>query len=329
MTISVAPEVRSMKQTPWSSRLTLLAGALALAGCVLISSPAHAQAVRGSYIYTLSGFTGAIRQDWSRIAVDRERGEVYALYQNMVRVFNDSGMEVYRFGEDLDFGQILDVAVDDRGDVLLLTYRDHSTAIVRCDYRGRPISEVALRGLPAALHDFAPNRMAYRRGNFYLASTMGLVVAVTDGEGNVTKTYDLFRMFELEEKDRGATEVAGFSVDADGNILLTVPVMFRAFVLAPDGSLAAFGKPSSAPGGFNIAAGIARDRRGNIVVIDRLKASVLVFDKTLKFVTQFGGYGRKPNQLVFPDDVAVGNDDRVYVTQSGKKGISVFKLTYD
>lgn len=329
MTTSVAPEAGPVTRKSSLSRLTFLASALVFACCVLASSPADSQPVRGSYIYTLSGFTGAVRQDWSRVAVDRERGEVYALYQNMVRVFNDSGMEVYRFGEDLDLGQIVDLAIDDRGDVFLLTYRDHASMIVRCDYRGRPVSEVPLKGLPEALRDFAPNRMAYQRGSIYLASTMGLAIAITDREGNLKKSYDLFRLFELEEKDRGGTEVAGFSVDADGNILLTVPVLFRAFVLAPDGSLTVFGKPSSAPGGFNIAAGIVRDRKGNVVVIDRLKASVLVFDKALKFVTQFGGYGRKPNQLLFPDDVAVGNDDRIYVTQSGKKGISVFKLTYD
>jgi len=328
MTTSVAPEGRLVKASPVST-LTLLAGAAAFAACLLAFSPATAQPVRGSYIYTLSGFTGAIRQDWSRIAVDRERGEVYALYQNMARIFNDSGMEVYRFGEDLDVGQILDVAVDERGDVLLLTYRDQVTTIVRCDYRGRAIAEIALTGFPTALRDFAPNRMAYRNGLLYLASTMGLIAAVTDRDGRFTRAYDLFRLLELEEKDRGATELAGFSVDADGNILFTVPVMFRAFVLAPDGSIAAFGKPGSAPGGFNIVGGIARDRKGNIVVIDRLKASVLVFDKTFKFVTQFASYGRKPSQLVFPDDLAIGTDDRIYVTQSGKKGISVFKLTYD
>jgi len=328
MTASAAPEPRSVNGKWSQSRPAFLAGAVALA-CILTSSAAQSQPVRGSYIYTLSGFTGAIRQDWSRVAVDRERGEVYALYQNMVRVFNDSGMEVYRFGEDLDLGQIVDVAVDDRGDVLLLTYRDQRATIVRCDYRGRPISDVTLKGLPAALRDFAPNRMAYQRGSLYLASTMRLVVAVTDREGNVTKAHDLFQLFELEEKDRGVTELGGFSVDADGNILLSVPVLFRAFVLAPDGSLAAFGKPSSAPGGFNIVGGLARDGKGNVVVIDRLKASVLVFDKTLKFVTQFASYGRKPNQLVFPSDVAVGDGDRIYVTQAGKRGISVFKLTYD
>ena len=307
----------------------VIACALTLSATIAGASPAQSQPVRGSYIYTLSGFTGAIKQDWSRIAVDRERGEIYALYQNLARIFNDSGMEVYRFGDDLDVGQILDVAVDERGDVLLLTHRDGVTAIVRCDYRGRETGGITPSGFPAALRDFAPNRMVYHRGSLYLASTMGLAIAVTDRDGKFTRAYDLFRLLELEEKDRGVTEVAGFSVDGEGNILFTVPVMFRAFVLAPDGSLAAFGKPSSAPGGFNIVSGIARDRKGNIIVIDRLKAAVLVFDKSFRFVTQFSGYGRKPGELVFPDDVAVGTDDRVYVTQSGKKGISVFKLTYD
>lgn len=328
MATRVAPEG---PVNPPSSRptLILLTCALALAATIASVSPVESQPVRGSFIYTLSGFTGAIRQDWSRIAVDRDRGEVYALYQNMARIFNDSGMEVYRFGEDLDVGQILDVAIDERGDVLLLTYRAGASAIVRCDYRGRATATTALTGFPAWLATFTPNRMAYRRGTLYLASTVGLVVAVTDRDGAFTKAYDLFRLLELEEKDRGATDVAGFSVDTDGNILFTVPVMFRAFVLAPDGTLTAFGKPSSAPGGFNIVSGIARDRKGNIIVIDRLKASVLVFDPSFKFITQFAGYGRKPEQLIFPDDVAVGTDDRIYVTQNGRKGISVFKLTYD
>jgi hypothetical protein len=188
----------------------------------------------------------------------------------VVRVFNDSGMEVYRFGDDADLGQIVDVAVDERGDILLLTALDSRTTIVRCDYRGRPESEIALRGLPPEFADFSPNRLAYRRGRIYLASTMGLKVVTADLEGRVLRSVDLFPLFELEEKDRGAVELGGFNADDEGNVLLTAPVLFRAFVLAPDGTLRWFGKASSAPGGFNIAGGIVRDRRGHVLVVDRL-----------------------------------------------------------
>jgi len=150
----------------------------------------------------------------------------------------------------------------------------------------------------------------------------------------VTKEYfdlklqELQLEFELEEKDRGNVEIGGFSVDAQGNILMTVPVLFRAFMLAPDGTMNWFGKPSGAPGGFNITAGIVRDSKGNFLVVDRLKGSLLVFDRKFAFVTQFATRGYKPGQLAFPDDLAIDGHDRVYVTQMARRGVSVFKLTY-
>jgi hypothetical protein len=309
-------------------RAAALAAAALLAVAFVGVVSADAQAVSGSYIYTLSSFTGAIPYNHSRVAVDRERNEVYVLYQNTIRVFNDSGMEVYRFGDDLDVGQIVDLAVDDRGDILLLTYRDGRNGIVRCDYRGRARGQTTLTALPRDFADFTANRMAFHRGTLLLASTLGLKIAVVDLEGRFVKGHDLFRLFELEEKDRGVTELSGFSVDAKGNVLMTVAVLFRAFVLAPDGTLQAFGRAGGGPGRFNIAGGIARDSRDNILIVDKLKGGVLIFDRQLSFVSQLSGYGIKRGQLVFPDDLVIDTGDRVYVTQTGRRGVSVFKLAH-
>src|SRR5574341_2489176 len=200
--------------------------------------------------------------------------------------------------------------------------------IGRCDYRGRPRSEVALKGLPREFEDFSPNRMVYRRGQFYLASSLGLKVVIADRAGTFVKGYDLFSMFELEEKDRGSVELGGFSADAEGNILMTVPVLFRAFVLSPGGAMNWFGKASSAPGGFNVAGGIARDSKGNVLVVDKLKGSVLVFDRRFAFLTQFARRGYKRGELISPDDLAIDGRDRVYVTQMARRGVSVFALQY-
>jgi 6-bladed beta-propeller len=295
---------------------------------LLFPGGAEAQAVKGSYLYTLSSFTGAIREDFSRVTVDRKHHEVYVLYQNTVRVFNDSGMEVFHFGDDLDVGAIADVAVDDGGDIFLLVTRDATTSVIRCDYRGQPQVAIAFKGLPADFADFLPNRMVFEGGQFFLASTVGLKVVAATRDGDVTKVYDLFTVLELEEKDRGNVEIGGFSVDPGGNILLTLPVLFRAVALSPNGTLNWFGKPSSAPGGFNIVGGIARDSKGNYLVVDRLKAAILVFDQQFKFVTQFASPGRKPGNLSYPADLAIDARDRVYVTQVGRRGISVFTLTY-
>ncbi len=302
---------------------------VAIALSVLLSAPAESQPVKGGFIYTLSSFTGAIPYNHSRVTADKERNEIYVLYQNTVRVFNESGMEIYHFGDDLDLGHIVDVAVDREGDIFLLTYKESRGGIIRCNYRGEPKSKIELRNLPRDFSDFSPNRMVYQGGNFYLASQMGMKIVIADRDGNFKKGYDLFSLLELEEKDRGNVEVGGFSVDEAGNILTTIPVLFSAYVLSPDGKVSSFGKPGSAPGRFNVVGGIARDSKGNYLVVDKLKGAVMVFDNNFKFLSQFGSFGYKPGDLLFPDEIAIDKVDRVYVTQMGRRGVSVYRLSYN
>jgi hypothetical protein len=290
--------------------------------------PSPAEAMKAAYLYTLSSFTGPIPYNHSRLTIDRVRNETYVLYQNTVHVFNDSGMEIYRFGDDLDLGYIVDVAVDDAGDVLLLAYKDSRGEIVRCNYRGEPTSRMQLTGLPSDFDDFLPNRLVHQGGRFYLASSMGLKVVVVDPDGAFRKGLDLFALFEIEEKHRGSIEIGGFSVDTDGTILTTIPILFTAYAVSPDGHVRSWGRPGGAPGRFNIVGGIARDNRGNYLVVDRLKAAVIVFDKHMNFVAQFGSRGPRREHLLFPEEIVVDGSDRAYITQLGNRGVSVWKLTY-
>ncbi len=290
-------------------------------------------AVQGAFVYNLSDFTGTIPYGWSRVVADKERNEIYVLFQNTLRVFNESGMEIYRFGDDLDLGQIVDVAVDKNGDILLLTYKQSQgqpvNQIIHCNYRGEPKSKIELKNLPSEFSKFLPNRMVFQDENIYLASFMGLSIVVVDHQGNFKKGYDLFSLLELQEKDRGNVEMIGFSVDREGNILFTVPTLFKACVLSPDGKLNWFGRPGSSAGRFNIVAGIVRDSKGNYLVVDKLKCAVMVFDQNFKFIIQFSQRGYKPGYLIAPDDIAIDNGDRIYVTQAVRKGVSVFRLVYN
>ena len=285
--------------------------------------------VKATFIYSLSDFTGKIPYSTTRICVDKQRGEVYVVYENSVKVFNQAGMEVYHFGEDLDVGQIADLVVDQTGDLLLLAIRDSKVALVRCNYRGEPISRIELKNLSPEFSGFAPSRLVYHDGNLYLASIGEMKIVIADPEGNFKKGYDLIPLLELTENDRANMEIFGFSVDRDGNILFTIPVLFKAFILSNGGKISWFGKPGGAPGKFNIAAGITRDSKGNLLVVDRLKSAVMVFDKNFNFLVQFGSRGLRPGDLIVPDDIAIDSNDRIYVTQGRKRGVSVFKLTYN
>ncbi|UCH22640.1 MAG: hypothetical protein JSU83_05290 [Deltaproteobacteria bacterium] len=287
--------------------------------------------VETSYLYKLSNFSGPIPFNKSNFHVDEERNELYVvdIREKDIIIFNDQGMEVYRFGGDGSLGSVVDVAVGGDGNILVLSKGSSNSSIIVCNFRGEPVSELELKDLPPDFSGFSPDRMVYRRERLYLVDTSSLKIAVTDVNGFFRNVYDLGALVGIEEKKRAGTELGGFSVDRQGNMLFTVPVLFSAFTLTPDGKITSFGKPGSAPGKFNVVGGIVADDRGFYYVADRLKSVVIIFDKHFKFQTQFGYRGFRPHNLIGPKNLVLDSNGRLYVSQLGNRGVSVFKITYN
>jgi hypothetical protein len=301
-----------------------LPAALAACALVLCAGTAAAQ-VRADYRYALSNFSGRLPYDWARVCVDQVREETYVIYANLVRIFNASGMEVFSFGDDLNLGQIVDIAVDRNGDIILLSYRDSRSIVTRCNYRGEPVGSVEIKNLPAGL-GFDANRMVSRNGLFYFATLGASSVIITDENGEFRERIEFLPLIDEDERQKAGAEMSGFSVDQENNVFFTVPVLFKAYKYSPDRKLTWFGKPGSAPGKFGVVAGIAADNWGNLLVVDKLKCVVMVFDKNFNFLVEFGYRGARPENLMVPDDIAVDRRGQLYVTQGRKRGISVFAL---
>ncbi len=139
-----------------------LAIALVAACVTLGAGTAFAQA-QATYLYNLASFGGPLEYNGVRVTVDRETGEAYVIYQSLIRIYSPSGMEVFSFGENLDLGQILDLAVDASGDIFLLSYKDSQSIVTRCNFRGVPIEPLEITNLPDGLvfrrqSDDAPQR---------------------------------------------------------------------------------------------------------------------------------------------------------------------------
>ncbi len=302
---------------------------------VTVCSTSALAVVRGTYLYSLSNFTGTIRYDWVTPFYDRERNEIYVTNggDRSIRIFNDSGMELYNFGDDETLNGMREAVVDEEGNILILTMRyeggrpEHR--IIRCNYRGEPTSTVEMKGLPPEFSNFVPHRLVYRNGSLYLADLASMKIIVTEPDGQFKKGYDVAKLMGLNEQQKSDSGMVGFYVALDGNIFFTVPVYFKAFKLSPDGQILEFGKKGSAPGRFNIVAGIASDDKGYIYVVDKLRSVVIIFDKEFKFQSEFGYRGFRPGNLLAPDQIEVDGKGRVYVTQMGRRGVSVFQVKYD
>lgn len=314
-----------MRQSVKKHSLTVL-----LAGFFLLpAGMVSAEDVSASYLFTLSNFSGILPVSWVDVSIDEARDEVYVLPGQGIKIFNDKGMEVYSFNEAGDFPSVSDVAADDEGNIIVIS-NSEKTDIIRCNYRGERISRMELKNLPKEFSGFSPTRVFFRKGSFYFASLRSQKVIVTDREGLFKDGYDiaaLLKLDELNEKNREDVEIVGFSIDREGNILFTMPVMAKAYVLSPDKQVRSFGSRGSREGAFGVPAGIVSDVSGKfILVADTLRCVVMVFNRDFKFQTEFGFRGLGPSNLVGPMQLAVDSKNRLYVTQLRNRGVSVYQI---
>jgi hypothetical protein len=304
---------------------------LALLACLALVTPTLCEAggLRVSHLYELSDFNGPIPYSDPVLHADRHHDEIYAVVGNDVRVFNRSGMEIYRFSHDRTLSKIVDLGVDESGDILTLNFDPQAPRdvrawwIQRCNYRGEPKGRIDPSGLPSELASFIPNRMFDRDGRIVLVSTGRLQVVEFDRSGRYEAHRDLAELLGIDDPE--ANKITGFDLDRSGNMLFTISVLFRAFVVAPDGTVREFGSAGSAPGKFGVVAGIVASDDGHYVIADKLRDVVMVFDSSFRLVTEFAGSRRWA--LVRPTALALGNEGRLYVAQGRDRGVAVLGLS--
>ena len=305
---------------------------LAIAIAVALTWPAGRvfAEVHPSFLYKLSDFDGPIAFKSAKIEVDNQRKEIYVAdtRQGEIRIFNTNGMEVYRFGDDGSIGSLIDVAISEEGEIFVLGQKSNQPTLTHCDFKGRPLNTLSLKQLPTEYAAILPNQFTIWNDQLYLLDAIALKLVVTDTDGIFRKGYDIARLIAIDEKKRANTEIGGFSVDPHGNIFFTIPVMFSAFRLSPEGDILSFGRPGSAPGRFGVVGGIVADAQGYTYVADRLKSVVLIFDRDFNFQTEFGYRGRQPHNLISPGDIELDAEGRLYISQMGNRGVSVFKITH-
>ena len=293
-----------------------------------VSAPLAATEV--SHAYNLADFSGTVPFSHVGLSVDRAHGEILVLDANTVHIFNNAGMEVFQFEIDpAAHGTIVSVVPDANGDLLGIGYANDGSgawSLERFSYRGEPRGATEVHGLTPAFQDIQPSSIFIVRDGLVLISRTQMLMAVVDGSGTFLRGTDIGALLQVPENERSTTQISGVSLDESGTLLFTVPVEFRAYIVSPDGRVESFGKVGSAPGQFGVVSGIARDAEGRYFVADKLRSVVMVFDKNYRFLTEFGFLGLGVDNLVRPDQIALADGGKLYVTQLYNRGVAVYSL---
>jgi len=296
----------------------------------LLASPAASGTVELSYLYDLADFTGRIPHSDARVVVDAPRSEIYTVYGNEIRAFNNAGMEIYRFGVNLAVGRVLDLGIEESGDMLMLLYASSAGegtedwSLLRADYRGRPMDEIAVdRSGDAA--GLLPNRLLLRSGRIWLISLGQMRAASYLPNGKLERFLDLEELAALAPDDIGNAEVSGLDVGSDGTVVFAVPVQFRVHVIDPGGGVRSFGKSGSAAGNFGVLGDVALDGDGNIFVSDRQRSVVMVFNREFRLLSETDRTSNR-ERLTRPGGLALDRGGRLYVSQVRRRGVAAFAI---
>jgi hypothetical protein len=277
-----------------------------------------------AYLHSLSTNFGPLPLSGVGLSYDPFHKELYVTGDGPVRVFNESGMEVYSFGDTPELGLIWSIGALDDGSLIAFSMKNGRLGLLRCDFRGEFLGDIVPRNIPASLGAFAPSAMRYQGGKIYLLDGGGMRVLVLDVTGEYVTSYDVAEKLEVAEK-RAQLGIRGFAVDRDGNMLFTIQPLFSAYLMTPAGEIRAFGQRGSAPGKFNVVSGIARDEAGYFYVADILKSAVIVFDPEYRYVKEFGYRQRGIAGMAAPGEIVVA-DEKLFVSNRGRKGVSVYRV---
>ena len=138
------------------------------------------------------------------------------------------------------------------------------------------------------------------------------------GSSCSTSTASTSPSYDVAEKLRGgrrtATELGlrGFNVDGEGNLLFTIQPLFRAFVMSPRGRAARLRPEGQRARQVQHRGRHRAGRRRQLSTSsDLLKSAVLVFDRDLQWVKEFGYRGRQPGSLVAPEEIVAAEREAV------------------
>lgn len=292
------------------------AGAGALVFCLLtalslfIPFRSHAGPPSIKFSFSFDRFYGDHFNAPAGIFVDRKNREIYLADSGRKElfIFDAVGTPLFRIGRNSGISSPLDMVV--RSNLIYLS-QEGKGSIDILSYKGDVKGSIEPRNVP-----FSPGRMTLdNKGNIYVINKAGTNCRVFDKDDRPINTIG-----------EGLLSITDVAV-ADDRIYLITPFDSRAVhVYDMDGRpLMRYEGLEERGGTLSLPISATVDRLGLLWLLDALKG-IIVYDKKGMEVARFNLIGPLKGQLLFPVEIDIDDDDRLYVAEKEAKRVTVYKI---
>lgn len=251
------------------------------------------------------------------ICITESRGRAF-------HILNEWGVEVFRTGHFANLRGPLEGSLSADGSLFYIDLAG--------DTRGTTIGKLNLFGEPEAFDPrqpasgWSPDHLILdSAGNLLSLDTSSRILALHDaGDGSL-----LWQQLILDDA-AGDLGLGRPFCAPDGRIFVPGGESHQVHVYSAEGVLVqSFGRFGTGPGGLVFPVGVALGPNESILVLDRMRHKILIFDSAYEYVTEVGRAGIYAGQFYHPLSIAATDDGRVYVSQGFQSRVQIFKLLFE
>lgn len=301
-------------------RVGVLLGALLTC---LMAGPADAGLVM-RYEGTLAGVMDMARPVRpSSVTVNPVSGEVCVTDEGgqALLVYNTRNINIFQTGNVADISNPRDGAIELWGGFVCLdTDEAGRRSLRRLNYLGEPLSFEVER----PTESWSPSHLIVARdGGLITLDDFGGILAKHDGE-----TGKLLWFRSIVDDPQADQLILGRPAEApDGRIFVPGGEERRVLVLSESGEyLSSFGVAGTAKGGLAFPIGVAFGLRGTILVLDRMRHTILAYDQEFRFLGEYGTLGARPGNFYHPVAIAALPDGRLWVAQGFEGRVQSYRF---
>jgi hypothetical protein len=296
---------------------------LALASMACLPSIVSAESVL-TYDSSLSPVDGtSIFNRVSAVSVDEQGHEICVTDEGAAAlyVFRTNLVQEFRTSRISGITWPCDAAIDAQGRFVLTDrIRGSGRTIKRLNRLGEPLPYEPEKPLEV----WNPGHLLILRDGSYLTVDERTDLLVKHD----SETGAILWQCSVGDPLRDTQAFFGRPVEApDGRIFVPAGDFRRIFVLSPSGEVeTSFGEEGSSRGKLTFPVGVALGPRGIVLVVDRLRHTVLVYDSAYRFIDEYAGFGDRPGGLYHPISIASLPDGRFCVAQGFRGRVQLFRL---